>query len=458
MILPVPFAVVAVLALVPVLLPLWRGGRDLRSRAIFDRAVYRDQLDELDRDVARGLITETEAQGARLEIQRRLLATETGEEATPARPSRNPAFAIALGFVVLAGSGVLYLRLGAPTVPDMPFASRPHDQGPAVAGDEGHQEMKQAAASLAAHLKEHPDDIRGWLLYARTEAMLSAWDKAAEAFQHAIQLGETGPEVEAGYGEMLVLQAGGLVTPAARDAFQAAVKADPKNEVARYYLALAVSQAGEPRTAISQFQALAADLPDDSNMRQVLARRIQDAATQAGVPVPQLVHGKPPAATPATDPMTATANMPEADRKAMIEGMVAKLAAHMAENPSDLDGWLRLGRAYTVLGQRDKAVEAYDHASALKPGDTEIKLLTVEAMLSGLSPADPFPARAIALLREVQLVSPEEPAVLWYLGLQAARDGNRDEARDYWTRLLAKLPAGRQADMVKSALEQVKGS
>ncbi|MDR3536922.1 MAG: c-type cytochrome biogenesis protein CcmI [Acetobacteraceae bacterium] len=456
--LPLLFAAVAVVALVPLLLPLLRGPRGVAARASYDRAVYRDQLEELDRDVARGLIQDAEAASARLEIQRRLLATDSEPEKVPPRLARSPILAALLVLVVAGGAAGVYLQLGAPTLPDEPYAIRQAPANAAIAAGDNHVDMSEAAARLAERLASNPNDAQGWLLYGRTEAMLNQWDKAADAFRHAIALGQAGPQVQAGYGEMMVMQAQGIVTPAAHDAFVAALKADPKSDVARYYMALAAGQAGEAQKAIDQLQALAADLPADSGMREEIGKRVAEAARQAGLPVPKLAEGKPPEAAPGPDDaaMASAAQMPEADRKAMISGMVAKLAASLADNPNDLDGWMRLGRAYGVLGERDKSVDAYDHAATLKPNDPEIKLLVVETLLTGLQPADPFPVRAVALLRQVQLVEPEEPTVLWYLGVEAAREGHQAEARGYWTQLLAKLPAGEDADMVKAALEQVK--
>lgn len=458
--LPLVFAAVALVALVPVLLPLVRGSRGMAARASYDRAVYRDQLKELDRDVARGLIHEREAATARLEVQRRLLAADDSAETAPVRLTRSPVLAAILVLLIGGGAASLYLRLGAPSLPDLPYAVR-QTAGASVAAADNHLDMSEAAGRLAERLADNPNDAQGWLLYGRTEAMLSHWDKAADAFHRAIALGQTSAEVQGGYGEMLVMQAEGVVTPAAHDAFAAALKDNPQNDVARYYMALAAGQAGEPQKAIDMLQALAADLPADSGMREEIAKRIAEAAGQAGLPVPKLAEGKPPQAPATGGPdeaaMAAAAQMPAADRQAMISGMVARLAAHQAENPNDLDGWMKLGRAYGVMGERDKSIDAYDHASALKPNDPEIKLLVAEAMLTGLQPSDPFPPRAIALLRQVQLVEPEEPTVLWYLGVAAARDGHPADARDYWTRLLTRLPPGDDANMVKAALAQVKG-
>ncbi|MBN8872597.1 MAG: c-type cytochrome biogenesis protein CcmI [Rhodospirillales bacterium] len=450
--LPILLFLVALAALVPIVLPLLRGGRAVADRGSFDRAVYRDQLQELDRDVARGVIALDEAESARLEIQRRLLATAT-DSAPAARPGRSPWLALVLGVFVVIGAGAVYVRIGAPGVPDLPYAARP--PGDALAGDD-RQDMRQIAARLAEKLAADPNDARSWLLFGRAQAILGTWDRAADAFKRAMTLGQTGPEVQAGYGEMLVMQARGIVTPDARTAFDAALKADPQNEVARYYLALATAQGGQPAQAIDRLQALAADLSADSPMRDQLARRVAEFARQAGVAAPALVEGKPQAG-PDAAAMAQAAQMPEADRKAMIEGMVQKLATRLADSPNDRDGWIRLGRAYAVLEQRDKAADAFVHAADVAPAQPELKLMAVQALLDGLKPGDAFPDRAASLLRDVAQVAPDRPAVLWYQGVVAVRDGHRDEARAAWTRLLSKLPPDSEdARLVKAALEQVK--
>jgi cytochrome c-type biogenesis protein CcmH len=137
----------------------------------------------------------------------------------------------------------------------------------------------------------------------------------------------------------------------------------------------------------------------------------------------------------------------------MIDRMVARLAARLETTPDDLDGWMQLGRAYAVLGEGEKAADAYDRAAALKPADLGIPLQAVATLLDRLKPEDPLPARAIALLRKVEAADPDRPEVLWYLGVAAARDSKPDVARKSWTRLLALLPASDDdAKMVRDAL------
>jgi cytochrome c-type biogenesis protein CcmH len=451
LILPFLLAVLALGALLPIVAPLLRGGRPVASRGSFDQAVYRDQLQELDRDLARGLITPADADAARLEIQRRLLATDK-VPAPPSRLSRSPILALIV-FVVIAGGAVgSYLWLGAPGLPDEPFAARKAE----VAHGANPASLQQATTALAAKLKQNPSDAAGWLLYGRSLAMLSQWDQAEDAYRHAIDLGRTDPDVVADHAEVLVLQAGGTVTPAAEAAFRQVLKADPSSGIARYYLALAAMQAGEPRRAIEGFQALLAEMPADSPLRPQLGQKVAEAAHAAGIPVPERAKGAPPAPAPGpgADALADAANMSGEQRQAMVRDMVARLVAKQDADPGNLEGWLRLGRAYAVLHQPDKAADAYDKASKLRPDDVSIPLQEVRALLSDQAPADKLPPRVIGLLKHIEATAPDEPLVLWYLGMAAAQDVRIDEARGYWSKLLTKMPpGGEDTKMVQSGLD-----
>jgi len=450
LILPFLLALLAFGAVLSIVAPLLRGGRPVAPRASFDQDVYRDQLRELDRDIARGVITAADAGPVRLEIQRRMLAADKLPTPAP-RLSRSPVLALIVFLAVAGGSIGSYLWLGAPALPDDPFSSR---KAGLAQGGSTPASLQQAAATLAAKLKQNPSDADGWLLYARSLSELNQWDQAEAAFRRAMELGRTSPDVLAEHAEVLVIQAGGTVTPAAESAFRQVLQADPTSAVARYYLALAAMQAGELRQAIDGFQTLLAAMPADSPLRAQLGQKIADAAHAAGIPVPALAKGTPPATGPDANAMAAAATMSASQRQAMINGMVAKLAAEQAANPENLDGWLRLGRAYAVLHDPDKAADAYDRAAKLRPDDTSIPLQEVRALLDERAPTDKLPPRVVGLLKRVQATNPDEPLVLWYLGMAAAQDGRTDEAREDWSRLLARLPPdGEDARMIQSALD-----
>ncbi len=253
MILAFLLALLAFVALLPILSPLLRGGRPVAERTQFDQAVYRDQLQELERDIERGLVTPAEAETARLEIQRRLLAASRAQP-QQIRLSRSPVLAALVLIVVGGGSVATYVYLGAPGLPDMPFASRPH-----AAQTDDRDQARQAVEQLVQRLRQNPEDGPGWLLLARSLSALGDWNRAELAYQQAMNLGQDGTDIQADHAEVLVMRAGGTVTPEAEAAFQKVLAADHDNAIARYYLALGRLQAGEPKQAIEGFQGSAGD-------------------------------------------------------------------------------------------------------------------------------------------------------------------------------------------------------
>ena len=461
MLLAAALALITLAVLAAIAFPLLRGARAAPERAQYDRAVYRDQMSELERDVARGLIGEREAQSARLEIQRRMLASDAA--ATPPPPNRRPtpALAVVLCVLIAGVSAALYLRLGSPELPDRPFASRVLPGAEAQSGQQ--HNVHEAVAALAARLKTNPNDREGWLLLARTMATLNDYAQSLDAYKHAVALGADGPDVMSGYGEMLVLSSDGIVTPAAHAAFAAAVAKDPKDDVSRYYLALADAQAGEPRRAIDAWLKLAAESQEGSPMRDEVIRRITDTAKNNGLPVPALPPAAPaqtaaasPAAGTGNDAMEAMANLPPEQRDKAIRGMVEKLAAQLQANPNDAEGWMQLGRSYGVLGDADKASDAFGHAAKLKPDDVSIPLQEARAILESRKPDAPVPEKVVALLQKVEAAQPDTPEALWYLGAAAAQNDHFDDAKRYWQRLLPLLPADSDdRKMVQQALDSL---
>lgn len=444
-------------------LPVLRAGRALPDRARYDTAVYRDQLKELDRDVTRGLIGEAEAQSARLEIERRLLAAAGAAPERAVASRRSPVLALAMVLLVAGGAAGLYLAVGAPGVPDAPFALRVAGRGAPSGDAANHPDMAKMAASLAEQLHRDPNNRDGWLLYARILANIGNWQGAAEAFRNVIALGDGSADAYSSYGEMLVLASEGVVTPAAREAFGAAMKAEPANPLSRFYMATADAQSGRGQQAIDAWLKLAGEI-SDQDMRLEIARRIAETARLSGLAVPAL---PPAAAAPAPGPnaqasgpgaeqMAAAAGMSEAERSAMISGMVAQLAARLAANPDDFDGWMRLGRAYAVLAEHDKSADAYQHAAALHPGDVGVLMQGVEALIEAQKPDAPIPLRAVDLLRRAEAADPKRPEVLWYLGVAEAQAGHTDAAQAYWRRVLDLLPPDSQdRKSVTEAIEAV---
>ena len=377
------------LALAILLVPLLLRRHTPASRESYNLAVYRDQLAEIDRDAARGLLSAEQAEAARAEIGRRILALQPGAPSPPMPPPQpSPASGGGLGrgLVVAAVSvlavpfaaWLLYARLGAPALPDQPFAART-TAAKATAGIE-HIDLGEAVGKIAAHLKEHPEDLRGWLLLGRTELSLGHYAEAVDAYRHAADLSGHRADIMGDWGEAQVIAADGTVTPAAREAFEAALGDKESAPRSRYYLALAKSQQGDVKSALQGWVDLAADAPADAEWLPLVQQRIAEAAAKLGVDPATLKtsSGMPsPAAVAATAQATAGASQEE--RRAMILAMVGNLAARLQQQPDDVEGWARLGRSYMVLNEPQKARDAYAHAVKLKPDDAALQQAYAEA-------------------------------------------------------------------------------
>jgi cytochrome c-type biogenesis protein CcmH len=460
------------IAVASLLIPLLLRQRQTAAREAYNLAVYRDQLAELDRDLERGILAPDQAEAARTEIARRMLAlTPTG----PAKRASTMPLGIAAGCVAMLPFAALlvYWRLGSPGVPDEPFAERSGRAGTAVATADTpsapHLNMAEAVERLSAHLKQQPDDLEGWQLLGRSEISLGHYLQAAEAYRRAAELSGQRPDIVGDYGEALVLVAGGIVTPEAQKAFETGLKDPETKPRSRYYLALAVMQRGDTTAALQAWVDLEAESPADAAWLPLLRRRIAEAAAASGVdpatlktssgaprvaaapsPAPGALP-KPPASPESAMPSQATvaetaratASASPGERQAMIEAMVARLAARLKEHPEDGDGWVRLGRSYMVLHHPDKAREAYAHAVKLKPDNVELKIAYAEAIIAAAGDQAPSPpAEVTTLMREVLQTDPENREALWYVGLAEAEVGNKLAARELWGKLLAQLPAG----------------
>jgi len=386
------------LALAILLVPLLMRRHAAASRESYNLAVYRDQLAEIDRDAARGLLNPEQAEAAHAEIGRRILALQPGA-ASPHMPPPQPSPAnggrglqgiaggetardggarrglVAAAVCVLAvpfAAWLLYARLGSPALPDQPFAERA-TAAKATAGIE-HIDLGEAVAKIAAHLKEHPDDLRGWLLLGRTELSLGRYAEAVDAYRHAADLSGHRADIMGDWGEAQVLAADGTVTPAAREAFEAALGDKESAPRSRYYLALAKSQQGDTQGALQGWVDLAADGPADAEWLPLVQQRIAEAAAKLGVDPASLKSssGMPSQAAVAAAAQATAAAAPE-KRRAMILAMVGNLAARLEKQPDDVEGWARLGRSYMVLNEPQKARDAYAHAVKLKPDDAALK-------------------------------------------------------------------------------------
>ena len=354
----------AALAVLAALLPLLRPSPPAKADpAANEAAFYKAQLEEIRRDVERGLLPQGEVESARAEAARRLIATasDPSETSPPARRTRLGAAAlIAIGLPAIAFS--LYARLGEPRMPDVPLAS-------CKAAPETNGGIEAAVAAVEARLAVKPDDGKGWAVIAPVYMRLERYSDAVHAYAEALRILGEDPMRRAAYGEALVAAGGGVVTDEARQAFDRALTEQPGQPQARYYVALAAEQDGKKADAIRDYEQLAADSPPGAPWVAMVTARLA------------ALKGEP---APATD----AAAIPEAQRP-MIEGMVSKLATRLASTGGGVDEWSRLIRAYTVLHEADKAKAALASArKALAPDADAVASLDVLARNLGLGDAN----------------------------------------------------------------------
>jgi cytochrome c-type biogenesis protein CcmH len=345
-------ALMTAAAIFAVLWPLAR--RQSFDRGAPDVAVYRDQLDEIERDRANGTIGATEAEAARVEVSRRLLAAAGVEDRSPAAHASSLRHRrwVANAALLAIPLGVLtvYLTLGSPGLPGQPLAQR-------LATPPDTNSIASLIVRVETHLEREPNDGRGWEVIAPVYMRLGRFEDAVRAYRSSLKLiGETADR-QASLGEALAGAAAGVVTADAKAAFERALVLDAGNPRAQFYLGVAAQQDGRAAEAAERWQSLIARAPTDApwlpHVREAIARVEPSAiAEQPGTSAPG----------PSAQDVAAAADMSPSERDQMARGMVERLAARLSADGSDVDGWLRLMRAYVVLGELGKARAAATNA------------------------------------------------------------------------------------------------
>lgn len=383
-----------------ILLGALRRHRSLADATSVDLKVYKDQLAEVDRDIARGTLSTEEAQRLRSEVGRRILDTDRAAGQT-ATSRATPVVLPAAGIVVaLAGGIAAYAYLGAPGYPDLPLDDRiaaadarmltrpPQAEAvaatpPPMAPSDLDPAFLDLMEKLRVAVAERPDDQRGLELLARNEAALGNYAAAEAALRQLIAAkgdAATGDNYAA-LAEIMVSAAGGYVSPETEAELVEALRRDPQNPIARFYSGLLFAQAGRYDRTFALWQPLLEEGPADAPWVQRIRGEIEDVAYLAGV------NYSLPETGPSAGDVAAAADMAPEDRQAMIEGMVVQLSDRLATDGGSVEDWNRLIRSLVVLERRDEAQTIYDEAKTRFAGrDAELSFLRLAAVESGLTP------------------------------------------------------------------------
>lgn len=361
------------------------GRGSSQARANPDLGVYRDQLAEVESDQAKGVLAADEAERIRTEIARRILeADRNAASASPSgmagRGATLTLSAILVLFLFGASAGV-YSWIGADGAPDLPLgqrtdmaenaAPRPsQDEVETAVGDmsELADQADQTYRDLVAKLREtvagRPDDLEGHVLLAQHEARLGNFARAHRAKARVIEL--KGDAAKASdytdLAELMIIAAGGYVSPKAESALGKAIRLDPGDARARYYSGLDLAQNGRADLAYRIWRELLEQGPQDAPWIAPIRNQIAEVARLAGI-------NAEPLPGPDANTIGDAANMDDAERDAMIRGMVAQLSERLASDGGSAAEWARLIRAYGVLGDRDKAAAALATAQKVFASD-----------------------------------------------------------------------------------------
>ena len=361
-------ALMTLMAMAAVWWPLARRQKSVRSGS--DVVVYRDQLDEIDRDEAAGLVGGAEAEAARVEVSRRLIAASevakaANAAAAPVPASRYRWATIASAVLLLPlGAGLVYLSLGSPNLV-------PVSMNAEAGGKQLPEGIEQTVAEVEKYLEANPKNGRGWELLAPVYLRLGRFDDAVRARRNALEI--FGPDAArlGDLGEAIIMAANGAVTPEAKGLFERANAADPEDVMAQYYLGLSAKQEGRRDEAVKRWSALISSAREGAEwlpMVKAALERVDEKGPSFAAP-----------------PAAAAVTPPEHNGDA-IEAMVARLAERLKKDGSDVPGWVQLVRSYRVLGRTEKSKAAIADAHAALASDQEA-LQRLDQGLQGLDAA-----------------------------------------------------------------------
>ena len=362
-------------------------------------ALYKGQLEEVDRDVTRGVLNPSEAERARAEISRRLLNVSRTEQATGTAPAwASRAVASLIAVVLLGVGGATYLDLGAPGEPDQPIAARlaqaeemranRPDQAaleaaaPAAPPVDAPKEYTDQIAQLRAIVPTRPDDLEGWTLLSFHETRLGNYAAALVAQDRVVALkGDTVTLDDLQRQlDLMVAAANGVVSPEAEVIARDLLTRDEANVAGRYYMGALYNQTGRPDIAFRFWRPIV-ESGDTSFHADLTRAQIEDAAARAGIE-----YSLPEVKGPGMADMAAAQDMSPEDRQAMIGGMVAQLADRLATQGGPASEWARLITAYGVLGDKEKAGTVWAEAQTTFADDSvAMQVLETAAQSAGVA-------------------------------------------------------------------------
>lgn len=392
-------------------------------------AIYREQLQTLERDLARGSISASDYEATQDELQLRLL--DDTEEATSSEQTKAASFWTArrttatIALLLPLGAAGLYKTLGQPDAID-----------PVAAQQVTNEKVEQMVNSLAARLKANPNDLQGWAMLARSYKVMGRLDEAEQAFIKAGDKINNDANLLVDYADLLAARAESKLEGRPLELINKALLLNPQHPMGLMLSGVAAFARSDFTGAETQWKKLLPLLDPDSPDAQQVEAYIAEAQEKAGTPPASRAAGRsesgklPPVSDAAAGGMTAE----------KINQMVDRLAERLKANPEDLAGWARLARAYKVQGRLAEAEQAYLKAGKLVDEDPD--LLTQYADVLGMRAGNNLEGRPLALVKKALALNPKHPAALMMAGSAAFRRSDYAQAITHWENVLTVLPPG----------------
>jgi cytochrome c-type biogenesis protein CcmH len=425
--------VLTLLALAWLVRPLlWSAARTGVSAERLNASIYRDQIETLERDLARGVISAQDSEATKDELQLRML-DDTQEPALVQEAShsgfwtaRRTAAVIALLFPL--GAGSMYWWLGTPAAIDPVAAQKMNDD-----------KVAQMVDTLAARLKTNPDNPKGWAMLARSYKVMGRFAEAEQAFLKAGELVNTEPDLLVDYADLLAVRASNNIEGRPLELVNKALALNPQHPMGLMMSGVAAYRRSDFAVAVAQWEKLLAVLEPGSPDAQQVETDIADARAKSGMSG----SAKSPAVPAAKMSGADAGKLPPVDAGAMapekINQMIDSLAARQKANPGDLPGWVQLARAYKAQGRLPEAEQAFAKAGKLVDSDPD--LLTQYADLLATRSGN-IEGRPMVLVNKALTLSPKHPMALMMAGTAAFRRADYAQAVAHWEKVLTVLPPG----------------
>ncbi len=383
---------------------LYRAPSNATQPETGDIDIYRAQLIDVDRDVARGILNTDDADRMRTEISRRILSADTALRTRTAPPPSvkryNQITAMAIFALIVLGSTTLYWQLGTVGYDDQPRTKRIAQAQDRAKNRPGQAEIEaqvprpqipeidpdylNLVTQLRTTMEKRPEDPRGFALLSEHEANLGNYRAAYLAKERyiALQNGDIDGSDLLDVAELMILAAGGYVSPEAEENLRQVIITERKNARARYFYGLTMGQIGRPDQAFGLWSDTLRTGDGDPYWLERIEAQMPDMAVLAG----QRYTPAAPQRGPTAEDIDAAADLSTNERMDMARAMVQQLADRLADEGGDVRDWARLITSLGVLGERGHALTVYEDAKTQFKNDTNAQTrLRAAAKAAGIA-------------------------------------------------------------------------